>query len=402
MGDVYSVVEGRFGTVEVREIQHDLIVHAHAHMQFGYWMGGGTAHAHVGAEQADYNDAFVVGINRYQSHDFILDAPQSPVIVLLLNIHLPWLDDVRRELGNPAVLTTPKIVLTPEIRVAAWQLMKTMMAFTEAQSQSLEVCVLKLLRLTIEQSARQMLPAVWPTRRKLIDYRLRLALVHMQNNIVSGSSMGDVAKLVGLSRSRLYELFQSELDSSPQVVWNSLRMKHAIHHVAVGEDDLAKVASTLGFSTAGNFSRFFRNSMGVSPLLYRKRNLRNKKMGEKMFSISYISYASHALTPQDLAQILKGARERNAQLNVTGILLYAGACFMQYLEGSQRDLFEVLEFVTTATQHHRLRMGELLPIEKRAYPNWSMAFKSAQAEEPSPELTQPEMQEFLTPSSLRN
>ena len=76
--------------------------------------------------------------------------------------------------------------------------------------------------------------------------------------------------------------------------------------------------------------------------------------------------------------------------------------FMQYLEGAQRDLFEVLEFITTATQHQQIRMGKFLPIQKRAYPDWSMAFMSRQVTEPSLELSQPELKEFLGVGLLRN
>jgi AraC-like DNA-binding protein len=400
MDEVCSIVEGRFGTVAVREISHDLIMHAHADMQFGYWMGGGTAHANLGAIQASYNEAVVVGINRYQSHDFILDSPQTPVIVLLLNIHLPWLDDVRRELGNPAVLTTPQIVLTPQIRIAAWSLMKSTMTFDEAKSQSFEAEVLHLLRLTLEQAKQQMLPLVFPARRKLIDYRLRLALIYMQNHMGADMAMGDVARVVGLSRSRLYELFQSELTGSPQVIWNSMRMESAIQKVGMGEEDLAQVASSLGFSTAGNFSRFFRSMMGVSPLIFRKRNLLNKKMGEQMYAIAYTSCAWHAMTQQDLDQILKGARVRNIELNVTGVLLYAGGCFIQYLEGFKRDLFEVIDSISSASQHHQISMGDLVPIHTRAYPDSPMAILASYETVLTTALASSELQQFLTLSNL--
>lgn len=395
MDEAYSVVEGRFGTVEVREISHNLITHAHAQMQFGYWIGGGTAHASLSAVPAQYNDAFVVSVNRYQSHDFILDDAQSPAFVLFLYIHQSWLDDVQRKLSNPVVLTQSQIKQTAEMRLAAWQLMQKTMLFQNSESQSIEEDVLNLLRLTLAEAAQQMLPLVWPKRRKLIDYRLRLALTYMQDHAVSDRSISEVAKLVGLSRSRLYELFQTELSSSPQVIWNSMRMKRAKQDVGVGEDDLATVASSLGFSTAGNFSRFFRSIFGLSPLEYRKGNLRNQQRGAQMLSVAYTSYASQALTQQDLEQILKSARLRNSELNVTGVLLYVGGCFMQYLEGAQRDLYEVLEFVVTATQHHQIRMGEFVPLEKRIYPDFSMAFMSTQLVDPLLELNQPEMRQFL-------
>lgn len=402
MDDVYSVVEGRFGTVEVREISHNLIIHAHPHLQLGYWMGGGTAHTQLGAEHATYSDAHVVGVNRYQSHDFTLENPREPAILLLLYIHQPWLDDMRHELGHLSSLALPELAITPAIRMAAWQLMQKIMYFKDSDMQNLEACLLSLLRLTLEQTAQQMRHSDFPLRRKLIDYRLRLALVHMQDHFMFERSIGELAKLVGLSRSRMYELFQSELNSSPQVIWNSMRMKRAVQSVGFGVDDLATVASKLGFSTAGNFSRFFRSIMGVSPLVFRKNNIGNKSRGEKLMSFAYTSHASHALTQQDLEHLLKVSRARNAQFNVTGVLLYVNGCFMQYLEGAQRDLFEVIEFITTATQHHQIKMGEFLPISKRAYPDWTMAFISTPKVNSPSAMSEPELHEFLALGSLKS
>jgi hypothetical protein len=100
MSDVYSAVEGRFGAVELQEIPHNLIAHAHEHMQFAFWIGGGTAHSNIGKERARYSGAYAIGINRYQSHDFILDDPDKPAIILYLYMHLPWLDDVCENYSN--------------------------------------------------------------------------------------------------------------------------------------------------------------------------------------------------------------------------------------------------------------------------------------------------------------
>jgi AraC-like DNA-binding protein len=103
-----------------------------------------------------------------------------------------------------------------------------------------------------------------------------LALAYMQDPAVTVHSINDVAKHVGLSRSRLYELFQRELNSSPQVTWKSIRMQRAVHIVGVGGEDLAEVATKLGFSSAGNFSRYFRGVMGVTPSAFRKATLKKR------------------------------------------------------------------------------------------------------------------------------
>ena len=278
MNDLYAVVEGRFGTVEVRTISHNLSNHAHAnlHLQFSYWMGGGTAHAQIGTERANYSDAYVVGLNRYESHDFSLDDPNSPTIVLELSLQLTWLYEVQSDVAQPVLHAMPSVASSLEIQKAASQLMQNTVASHLQDAQAFESAVINLVRLTLARTVQRLRPVVLPLRRKMIDYRLRLALAYMQDPAVTVHSINDLAKHVGLSRSRLYELFQRELNSSPQVTWKSIRMQRAVHIVGVGGEDLAEVATKLGFSSAGNFSRYFRGVMGVTPSAYRRATLKKK------------------------------------------------------------------------------------------------------------------------------
>jgi AraC-like DNA-binding protein len=278
MNALYAMVEGRFGSVEVRTISDNLANHAHAnlHLQFGYWMGRGTAHAQIGGERVTYSDGVVVGINRYESHDFSLDDPHSPTILLELSLQLSWLYEVQSDRVPPVLHAMPSMASSPEIQKAAFQLMQNILDAQHRDAQVIEAAVTHLVRLTLARTAQRARPVALPLRRKLIDYRLRLALAYMQDPAVTVHSINDLAKRVGLSRSRLYELFQRELNSSPQVVWKSIRMQRAIHIVGAGGDDLAAVATKLGFSSPGNFTRYFRGVMGVTPSAFRKAALKKR------------------------------------------------------------------------------------------------------------------------------
>jgi hypothetical protein len=47
------------------------------------------------------------------------------------------------------------------------------------------------------------------------------------------------------------------------------------------------------------------------------------------------------VTPNDLQHILEGARRRNVEEDISGVLLYADGYFMQYLEGPEAGLHRV-------------------------------------------------------------
>jgi AraC-like DNA-binding protein len=104
----------------------------------------------------------------------------------------------------------------------------------------------------------------------MIDRRLRLAIAHMQDNLDNPRVAEDVAALVGLSRSRFFELFHDQLGTSPLVFWNAMRVEEALTRLNKRDENLTSVAMELGFSTPGNFSRFFRDQRGVTPSTYRR------------------------------------------------------------------------------------------------------------------------------------
>lgn len=79
-----------------------------------------------------------------------------------------------------------------------------------------------------------------------------------------------VADMVGLSRSRLFQLFSEQLASSPSVHWSGIRLEEAVTRLHGRAPQLTELALDLGFSTPGNFSRFFRSHRGVTPSAYRR------------------------------------------------------------------------------------------------------------------------------------
>lgn len=272
MGAIYSVVEGDFGRVEVREMSSNLVTHVHDQMQFIFWLGGGEAYSRVCDSVARITQDVAVGTNAFQAHDLFLQANGAPAILLFVYVNVAWLDDLPHLRGRAVSLSQAEIVLSPDMRSTTWALMQKITATKTADLKVVTDEVAQLLRLTTEAAATQMHPAVWSSRRKLIDYRLRQTMTHMQENLVQPSLINPIARQVGISRSRLYELFQDELGTTPKLVWSSMHLKAAIDCMMTSGDDLATIATQLGFSSAGNFSRFFRSITGVSPLTYRRKN----------------------------------------------------------------------------------------------------------------------------------
>ena len=101
-------------------------------------------------------------------------------------------------------------------------------------------------------------------------WELRAAITYMREHVAEPISVEDVAGKVGLSRAHFFSLFRDQLSTTPQVFWSAVRVEEVVRRLVLREEPLTSVAMELGFSSPGNFSRFFKEHMGVSPSRFRR------------------------------------------------------------------------------------------------------------------------------------
>lgn len=89
----------------------------------------------------------------------------------------------------------------------------------------------------------------------------------------------------------------------------------------------------------------------------------------------YISSAKNSLHEGDLCNILDESRERNKELNVTGMLLYMNDSFMQVLEGRHENVNHIYEKISQDPRHHDLHHLGTYPLKERNFSDWTMGFK---------------------------
>ncbi|KQU23939.1 blue light sensor protein [Methylobacterium sp. Leaf94] len=79
--------------------------------------------------------------------------------------------------------------------------------------------------------------------------------------------------------------------------------------------------------------------------------------------------ASHAV-----AQILETSQRNNAEVGVTGALMFNGGAFAQVLEGPRQGVERTFERIQRDQRHGEVTVLECGPTEARGFANWSMAF----------------------------
>jgi uncharacterized protein YaaQ len=94
-----------------------------------------------------------------------------------------------------------------------------------------------------------------------------------------------------------------------------------------------------------------------------------------MFHIVYASSASQPFTKPELQALLEQARQKNAKLAVTGMLLYKDGNFMQALEGEQEVVTKLVSLIERDARHRGVLIIMRGTSEERLFPDWSMGFR---------------------------
>ncbi len=137
---------------------------------------------------------------------------------------------------------------------------------------------------------------------RFADSRIRHALALLRAQPNKELNMDRVATVVGLSRSRFYDLFQLCTGIAPRAYLDFLCVETAITRLAAGGSRISEVSAELGFSAQSNFTRFFLNQVGVPPSTYRRASFREEDMpkggiGETRLALAKGADESPAATP---------------------------------------------------------------------------------------------------------
>lgn len=97
-------------------------------------------------------------------------------------------------------------------------------------------------------------------------------------------------------------------------------------------------------------------------------------------SLIYVSSAVKLLSIDEIGHLLTRARERNKEYGITGVLLYMGGNFMQYIEGPKDKLDDIYKIIQKAKQHTGIILVSREAIKDRQFADWSMGFQTKEVE----------------------
>jgi AraC-like DNA-binding protein len=228
--------------------------------------------ARLGDTVVRYSEDVALGTNEYESHDARLLDRSGPAIFLALYLSKEWLERVRAESGRPFFFPSPRVPISAPLRQACWRVLDGILSQQESQRDEIDSEVEQLIQTAIDATLAPVPSESLQKRTAMLDHRLRAAIAYMREHVHEPLSVEEIAGRVGLSRTQFFTLFRDQLQTTPQVFWSAVRVEEAVRRLLQGPkpQPLTSLALDLGFSSPGNFSRFFRDHMGVSPSGFRR------------------------------------------------------------------------------------------------------------------------------------
>lgn len=99
-------------------------------------------------------------------------------------------------------------------------------------------------------------------------------------------------------------------------------------------------------------------------------------MPEKLTQFAYVSHQVHDFNEDELHELMRKARKRNKELDLTGLLLFDKPLFLQILEGPKDSIEQMIESLQADPRHRDLDIiyrNEALEI--REFGRWRMGCK---------------------------
>ena len=266
MTESIRLFRGPFGHVSLLNVGGNLVTHAHPEIHIVIWLAGCAGTMAVGSRAVTPEPGVAIGINAFEPHNHTFEDGEIPGQFLAFYIDREWLR-VRRNLPAGAMaFTEPAIALDRWLADAATTLPDRLI---DGEDEMVGYEVERFIDHVMDAADASRPKRSAETMRGGRDFRIRKAIALMEANVGERLCFDQVARSVGLSRPHFFALFKEQMSVTPNVYWNTLRIAEAMRCLQSSDESMISVACNLGFSSQGNFSRFFREHTGVPPTVYR-------------------------------------------------------------------------------------------------------------------------------------
>lgn len=249
--------------------------HTHEHIELLLALDGATVYEFADGQTVDFTGGHYMVISPGVAHRGLQDVRRPTSIVgLMLDPHSPkatagssfskadlaWLFE---QFGTARRHAYP---MNGELKNLAKTVARNMSdtvpsAISEVNKLRWALCGIVL------EAARQLATV----RTDVPDQTVERAKEFMHAYVANPCPIEQVAKTLGCSRAKLFDVFKNATGMTPYDYWLRLRIDHAQHALLESSRPIADVAVDCGFSTTQYFNLVFRKYAGMNPNDYRQR-----------------------------------------------------------------------------------------------------------------------------------
>ena len=197
-------------------------------------------------------------------------------MILALHLDRAWLTSLDPRLfprRHGRFFPAPGVEVRAEVRTRADELVEMLLDGDTASArvvQDLARDIALGLLEPLPQSRNAIPTPVKPGEAPESDARIRKAMTYMEQHVTSSLDCAALAAQANMSRAHFFSRFKRCTNLTPHLFANLLLMEAAVAGLADSELPIEQLSEQLGFSAPSNFTRFFRQRVGVAPSVYRR------------------------------------------------------------------------------------------------------------------------------------
>lgn len=98
-----------------------------------------------------------------------------------------------------------------------------------------------------------------------------------------------------------------------------------------------------------------------------------------LFNLVYCSQASDGVENADVDTIIATSRRRNPALGITGVLVFGGGVFFQWIEGPKAEVMGLVKLIEADPRHELfVILSTDEEVRERIFPTWDMELVGAE------------------------
>jgi AraC family transcriptional regulator len=262
-----GIIKGSFGRLSLNALSRPLALHAHSEFNILVKLAGSNCEFRSQGDRLQVQDSVALLFNPWQPHCKLLNKDE-PTLFLSLLIDPNWMQ-MRYDLparNSDRLFTRTSVCVSRDVFHLAIQIAGAITSH-EAGGGRFECLVSKLVAAVMASHG----PANDNSaRRRPTDARIFKAMRLLRSQPFANTNLRDIAREVGLSRSRFFQQFSNCVGTSPQQYIDWLRVAATIEQLLGSKLPVGRIASDLGFGEHTHFTRFFVQHIGMTPSEFRR------------------------------------------------------------------------------------------------------------------------------------